>query len=64
MSKSLWQSKTFWVNAITAAAAVLTTLVDTPVIADNPKIVGVIVTTLSVVNIVLRLITSQPIQVQ
>jgi hypothetical protein len=60
-SKSWWQSKTIWVNAITAAAATLTVLAGQQIVADHPAIASVIVAVIGGLNIALRIITVLPI---
>jgi len=62
MPKSLWQSKTFWVNALTAAAAALTALAGSEFVASYPRAVTAIGAVLAIVNIGLRIITDQPIK--
>ena len=62
MPKSLFQSKTFWLNALTAAAAILTALTGmTDVIP--PVVMPYIIAGLAGVNIVLRIVTTQPVAV-
>lgn len=62
MPKSLWQSKTFWVNALSAAAATLTALAGSELIATYPRAASVVGAVLAAVNIGLRIITDQPIK--
>lgn len=54
MSKSLFASKLFWVNVLTAAADLAGVLPIPP---------GVITPTLAVINVVLRIITTQPVHI-
>ena len=60
-TKSWWQSKTIWVNAITAATATLTVLAGQQIVADHPAASAAIVAVLGALNIALRIITVLPI---
>lgn len=57
MEKSLWQSKTFWINAATAAAAVGSGQMG---FSLPPKFA---VPVLAISNILLRLLTKQPVTI-
>jgi 3-oxoacyl-ACP reductase-like protein len=61
--KSLWKSKTFWVNLVTVAAGVIGYLAGHDVIADNASLVALLVAVQGGVNVVLRLLTWQPVKV-
>ena len=54
MSKSLFKSKTFWFNALTASAAL------TGVIQLAPEYTATIV---GVINVLLRLVTEKPVHI-
>ncbi len=54
MSKSLWKSKTFWFNVLTAAAELTQVL---PIPAGTLTIVA------AVINVGLRMTTSEPVHV-
>ena len=56
MSKKWYQSKTLWVNVVTLAITIITTLITQNIIAPE---IGAAV--LGVANIILRLLTNQPI---
>lgn len=60
-SKPMIRSKTMWVNIITAIAGVVTALGGTELIQDNPQMAGIAATVIAVVNVVLRLMTSQKV---
>lgn len=60
--KPLMKSKTFWVNALILAAGVAGYVAGHDVIADYPQVVSILAAVQGGVNIVLRLITSEPIQ--
>lgn len=55
--KPIWQSRTFWVNALTLAATVLGTLTGILPAEVAPYVAGA----LSVVNVVLRFLTDRPV---
>ena len=59
--KKWWQSKTVIVNVLTAAAAVLTTLQGSAIIAEYPKATAAVVAALGGVNVALRFVTVLPI---
>ncbi len=61
--KSMFRSKTFWINAITAVAGVLTTLGGSELIQDNPQVAGIAATVIGVVNVILRLVTKEPVSI-
>ena len=61
MKKKWWQSKTVIVNTLTATAAVLATLIDQQIIAENPQAVAWAIAGLSGVNVALRFVTFLPI---
>ena len=55
--KPIWQSKTFWVNALTLVATVLGSITGILPPEAAPYIVGV----QSVVNVILRFLTERPV---
>lgn len=62
MGKGLLRSKTVWFNLLTGAVSIGTFLMNTEFIANNPEVVAVIGTVIAVANIVLRMITKEPIK--
>ena len=61
MGKGLLRSKTAWVNILTAIVSVGTYLTDSDLLANNPEIVAIAGTVIGVVNVILRLVTKEPI---
>jgi len=61
MGKGLFQSKTVWVNLLTAVIGIGTYMAGSEVIADNASLVALIVTGVGVANVILRIITGKPI---
>jgi len=59
--KKWWQSKTIWINAITAATATLTVLAGQQIVTDHPAIAAGLVAVLGGLNVALRLVTLLPI---
>ncbi len=60
--KSKVKSRTLWVNAIVVIAGALGGIAGTDVIQSNPELVGYFVSIMGVVNVVLRLITKEPLK--
>lgn len=54
VSKSLWKSRTFWFNLLTAAAELSAVL---------PLPPGTLTIAAAVINVALRLVTSEPVHV-
>ena len=61
MGKGLLRSKTFWANALAAAVSIGTYLMDSDLLASNPEIVAIGGTVIGVLNVLLRLVTKEPI---
>lgn len=62
-AKKWYQSKTFWVNFITLAGAVTAFIAGQDLIAEHPKISSALLAVSGVLNIGLRWLTNQPIEV-
>lgn len=60
--KPIVKSKTFWVNLATAVAGVLATLGGSDLIQENPQVAGIFATVIGVANVLLRLVTKEPVQ--
>jgi len=59
--KPIWKSKTMIVNVVVAAITCLVALQGTELITANPALVAGMATAVAVANIVLRLVTSEPV---
>ena len=62
MTKSIFKSKTYWVNAITLAAGLVTCVVGSDMIADYPQVIAIMVALQGAINIALRFVTSTAIK--
>ncbi len=62
MGKSLFKSKTFWVNLVVTVTAILTAFSNFSLIQEYPEIVVEIVALIGFGNIVLRILTKEPIR--
>ena len=62
MGKPLFKSKTFWVNLVVTLVAIGTSLTDFSLIQENPQVVALIGAFIGGANIVLRVITTEPIK--
>ena len=61
MGKGLFQSKVFWTNLLMSVVSLGVFVQDSALISDNPQIVAGIGAAIGVVNIILRLLTKEPI---
>lgn len=60
--KSIFASKTIWVNTLTLLVGLATLLLDLPVISENPMAVAIItVVVVPLLNSILRLVTNKPV---
>ena len=62
--KSIFASKTFWVNSITAVISLGTYFVDSAIFAENPELIAIAGTVIGGLNVVLRLITKEPVSIK
>jgi len=60
-TKSWWQSRTVWVNVVATLFAVLGTFKLLPANIDQDSVVTAIMGAVAIANVVLRLVTRQPI---
>jgi len=61
-AKSLWTSKTFWVNLLVLVAGVTGYVGGHELIQEYPSVVAITGAVVGGINIVLRLITTQPVK--
>jgi len=62
MGKSLFKSKTFWVNLLTLSAGTLGYWAGHDLLQNQEQLLAGIVAVQGAVNIALRLVTSEPIE--
>lgn len=60
-SKSLFASKTFWVNAIAATVTILTAVVDSDLVIRYPQLAQGFALAVSLLNVYLRWLTDTPV---
>lgn len=60
-TKTVFQSRTMWINMATLVVGVLGYLVGQDLIADNASLMAILVAVQGVVNIGLRFVTTKPI---
>lgn len=59
--KSIFKSKTIWANLIGGAVALLGTLSNSDLVAENPELAAYFTTGMAVLNLFLRLVTKEPV---
>lgn len=62
-TKSIFSSKTFWVNALMIVVYVLTASMDVDIVKNNPTAVLVIGMIVNVINMALRAVTDRPVSI-
>lgn len=62
MAKSVWKSKTFWTNMLVLGAGVAGYVAGHDVIQEYPQIVAGLGAAVGLLNIILRLVTTQPVK--
>ena len=63
-TKSIFASKTFWLNLGLATVSVATALQGTELVAQNPALVSAIGVGIGIVNVLLRLVTSNRVSIK
>ncbi len=61
--KSIFASKTFWTNAIIAVVSIVGYFQGADWVAVHPEAVAALGTVVGVLNVILRLITKEPVKV-
>jgi len=59
--KSMWKSRTLWVNALMLCAGVIGYLVGDDLIKDNESLLALLIAIQGGVNVILRFVTVKPI---
>lgn len=60
--KSLWKSKTFWVNLLVLTAGVAGYIGGHDVVQQYPQVVAAAGAVVGAINIALRFVTTQPVK--
>ena len=62
--KSIFASKTFWVNSIVTVTSLATYIADSALLANHPETVALIGTGIGMLNVILRLMTKEAVTVK
>lgn len=62
-TKSIFASKTFWFNALSFLIIVLTAMLDTSFVRQNPEVTYWIGGAITLINIVIRRLSDRPVSV-
>ena len=60
--KSMWKSRTIWVNGLVLCAGIVGYLVGDDLIKDNEGLLALLVAVQGAVNVILRFVTTEPIK--
>ncbi len=60
--KSMWKSRTLWINALMLCAGVIGYLVGDDLIKDNESLLALLIAIQGGVNVILRFVTVSPIK--
>lgn len=61
--KSIFQSKTIWVNMFAGLSTIITMVINSDIILQHPEFAAYGTTALAVINLILRLITKEPVSI-
>lgn len=62
-AKSIFASKTAWLNGLATVVALVTAFQSQPWVAEYPKISAACVAVLTAANVILRILTTRPVTV-
>ncbi len=63
MRKTLLQSKTFWFNALTTVIGLATYFQTSDLLVNSPEVIGIAAMVVGVANVLLRLVTKEPVTI-
>lgn len=59
--KSMWKSRTLWINGLVLCAGIVGYLVGDDLIKDNESLLALLIAVQGGVNVILRFVTTKPI---